>query len=445
MPIKLNSTGGGSVTLTTPSTASDFTVTIPAATGTMVTTTSASTIEFAAGTVSAPSITTTSDTNTGIYFPAADTIAFTEGGVESMRIDSSGNVGVGTSSPSAKLDVNGNTNITGTVVMSSSFLRNRIINGDMRIDQRNAGASVSISAYGYGVDRWGYQCSGGGVWSSQRTTVVPAGYVNSLGLTVTTPDASIGSADVYQLFQKVEGFNVADLGFGTANAQTITISFWVRSSITGTYSASLQNNAFNRGYVATFTVNAANTWEYKTLTVTGDTSGTWTTDNSIGIQFAIDLGSGSATNITAGSWQAVTTSALRTSGSVNWIATNGATFYITGVQLEVGTAATPFERRQYGQELMLCQRYYIKTDSNSALKRMFNNTGNITGICVSSDFPVAMRAAPTMTVYGDISDGAEITLGGAGLNIVQYSYSAYQAITNRQFLDLHYYIASAEL
>jgi hypothetical protein len=293
------------------------------------------------------------------------------------------------------LDSSGNATFAGTPVPNSSFLRNRIINGDMRIDQRNAGASVSISAYGYGLDRWGYQCSGGGVWSSQRTTVVPAGYVNSLGLTVTTADASIGSTDVYQLFQKVEGFNVSDLGFGTANAQTITVSFWVRSSVTGTYSASLQNNAFNRGYVATFTVNAANTWEYKTLTVTGDTSGTWTTDNSIGMQFAIDLGSGSATNITAGSWQTVTTSALRTSGSVNWIATNGATFYITGVQLEVGTAATPFERRQYGQELALCQRYYEKS----------YNTNTAPGTSVTSDFAQAIFVATNADTTGGACSG----------------------------------------
>lgn len=307
------------------------------------------------------------------------------------------------------MDTSGNATVAGSLVASSSMgWRNRIINGEMRIDQRNAGASVSISAYGYGIDRWGYQCSGGGVWSSQRTTVVPAGYTNSLGLTVTTADASIGSTDVYQLFQKIEGFNVADLGFGTANAQTITISFWVRSSVTGTYSASLQNNAFNRGYVATFTINAANTWEYKTLTVVGDTSGTWTTDNTIGLQLSIDLGSGSASNITAGSWQAVTTSSLRTSGSVNWIATNGATFYLTGVQLEPGTAATPFERRDYGRELILCQRYFQKSYNQTSALGAVSAVG---GIGTNPDatvsfknfgpirFPVTMRATPTITLY----------------------------------------------
>jgi hypothetical protein len=338
------------------------------------------------------------------------------------------------------MDTSGNATVAGSLVASSSMgWRNRIINGEMRIDQRNAGASVSISAYGYGIDRWGYQCSGGGVWSSQRTTVVPAGYTNSLGLTVTTADASIGSTDVYQLFQKIEGFNVADLGFGTANAQTITISFWVRSSVTGTYSASLQNNAFNRGYVATFTINAANTWEYKTLTVVGDTSGTWTTDNTIGLQLSIDLGSGSASNITAGSWQAVTTSSLRTSGSVNWIATNGATFYITGVQLEVGTTATPFERRDYGRELVMCQRYCQKSyptgtaPGTTSIGGYAANGGlaNSTFNCRSSiRFAAEMRVAPTLSYWDYVGNASRASSWNTGNTRTDNVSSASFALTD---------------
>ena len=267
----------------------------------------------------------------------------------------------------------------------------------MLIDQRNAGASVTISSYGYGLDRWGYQCSGGGAWSSQRSAVAPAGFPNSLILTVTTADASIGSTDVYQLFQKIEGFNVSDFGFGTASAQTITVSFWVRSSVTGTYSASFQNAAFNRGYVATFTVNAANTFEYKTITIPGDTSGTWDTTNGIGLQFAIDLGSGSASNIAAGSWQSVSTSSLRTSGSVNWIATSGATFYITGVQLEVGTIATPYECQIYSDQLAQCQRYYVTAGSGGA-------GGWPSAILASLGvvWPVTMRTTPTLSITGTV-------------------------------------------
>ena len=234
--------------------------------------------------------------------------------------------------------------------------KNRIINGAMVIDARNAGASVSVSSYGYVLDRFGFSITGGGVLTAQRSTTAPSGFTNSQALTVTTADSSIAAGDTYQAFHKIEGFNFSDMGFGTANAQTFTLSFWVRSSVTGTYAVGFNNNAFNRSYVATYTINSANTFEYKTITVTGDTSGTWLTDNSIGINISFDLGSGSNFNATAGSWGAGSLS--RTSGSVNWIATSGATFYITGVQLEKGSTATSFDYRPYGTELALCQRYY---------------------------------------------------------------------------------------
>ena len=357
--------------------------------------------------------------------------------------------------------VGNNLTVTGTAAMASSFKRNRIINGNMLIDQRNAGASVTISSYGYGLDRWGYQCSGGGAWSSQRSAVAPAGFPNSLILTVTTADASIGSTDVYQLFQKIEGFNVSDFGFGTASAQTITVSFWVRSSVTGTYSASFQNAAFNRGYVATFTVNAANTFEYKTITIPGDTSGTWDTTNGIGLQFAIDLGSGSASNIAAGSWQSVSTSSLRTSGSVNWIATSGATFYITGVQLEVGTIATPYERQIYSDQLAQCQRYFqtsyfgspvgTATTTNSVFYTVWANT-NYSYLYVN--LLVSMRTTPTNVSYST-NNGASgvqynLSLGNQATTFAQITnYGFTNQITNlAATAGQNYYFhwtASAEL
>jgi len=315
---------------------------------------------------------------------------------------------------------------------ASSFpsFRNRIINGDMRIDQRNAGASTTISAYGYGIDRWGYQCFGGGAWSSQRTTVVPSGHRNSLGLTVTTADGSIGSTDVYQLFQKVEGFNAADLGFGTANAKNITVSFWVRSSIRGTYSASFQNNGFNRGYVATFEVDEEDTWEYKTLTVIGDnTSGTWAIDNSVGLQLAIDLGSGSGSNITAGSWQTVTTSSLRTSGSVDWVGTSGATFYITGVQLEEGTVATPFEHRPISVELSLCKRYF----ENLGLTYS-GHWGGVKGPDASTTiyYEVEKRATPAVddATSRNSANGNEATVVAFTITKNKFAYIANQTTGN---------------
>jgi hypothetical protein len=257
------------------------------------------------------------------------------------------------------LDSSGNATFAGTPVPGSSFLRNRIINGDMRIDQRNAGASISVTATGFPVDRFYINANSTGVISGQRSTVAPAGFTNSLLMTVTTPRGTIAANDVYGVRQTLEGFNTADLMWGSASAQTVTLSFWVRSSITGTYTVSLFNAAFNRSYVATYTVNAANTFEYKTVVVPGDTTGTWATDNTASINVFWDVGSGSDFQATANTW--VAAGDLRTSGSTNWISTNGATFYLTGVQLEVGTAATPFERRQYGQELALCQRYYEKS------------------------------------------------------------------------------------
>jgi len=233
--------------------------------------------------------------------------------------------------------------------------RNRIINGDMRIDQRNAGASLSVANTGlYSVDRWRISNSVSTVTVQQSSSVVPTDFSNSLGLTVSTTD-STGS---HAVAHYVEGFNFSDLNWGSANAKTVTLSFWVRSSLVGTYGVGLQNSAQNRSYVATYTINAANTWEYKTITVAGDTTSTWIgSTNGIGLSLEFDLGSASSYNQAAGSWGTVS-NARRTSGCVNWANTSGATFYITGVQLEPGTVATPFERRSYGAELALCQRYY---------------------------------------------------------------------------------------
>ena len=255
------------------------------------------------------------------------------------------------------LDSSGNATFAGTAVPSSSFLRNRIINGDMRIDQRNAGAATANTISGYTVDRWAvFQSVTGKLIAQQNAGSVtpPSGFTNYLG--VTSQSAySVGSSDFYLIDQRVEGFNVSDLGWGTASARPVTLSFWVRSSLTGTFGASLRNASENRSYPFTYTISAANTWEYKTVTIPGDTSGTWGTGNGIGIEILIGLGVGTTVSGTAGAWAGA--NYLGATGATSVVGTNGATFYLTGVQLEVGTAATPFERRQYGQELALCQRY----------------------------------------------------------------------------------------
>jgi hypothetical protein len=268
----------------------------------------------------------------------------------------------------------------------------------MVIDQRNAGASVSVNtgANFYAVDR--FNCTGeatDGVFSIQRSTTAPAGFVNSIIATVTTADASIGSTQRYILQQRIEGFNVADFGWGTASAQSVTLSFWVRSSVTGTFGGSFRNAAGDRSYPFTYTISAANTFEYKTITVAGDTTGTWATDNTAGIFVTWSLGAGSSLKTTAGAW--TSGSYWAGTGSVDLISTLNATFYITGVQLEAGTNASAFERRPYGTELGLCQRYY------QAIKAINGTSGGTTTKVFSNIQYSEMRATPTYAVTGALA------------------------------------------
>jgi hypothetical protein len=270
--------------------------------------------------------------------------------------------------------------------------RNRILNGGMVIDQRNAGASVSITTGTFVVDRFkGFRSGGAATISGQRSTTAPVGFNNSVVLTVGT-GAAPGATDYTQFDQNIEGYNVADLGWGTANAQAVTLSFWVRSSVTGTFGVAFRNDAGNRSYVASYTISAANTWEYKTVTVPGDTAGTWLADNNSGIKMTFDLGVGSTYSNTAGVWAGANFFGL--TGGVKLATTSGATFYITGVQLEAGSVATPFERRPYGTELALCQRYYwgetnVLVYSNPPAANLY--FGEVTS-------PVTMRVAPSVTL-----------------------------------------------
>lgn len=238
--------------------------------------------------------------------------------------------------------------------------RNRIINGDMRIDQRNLGAAVTGFSGGgkYTVDRWAVWATGGAL-TAQQSTLVPPGFDKSLSVTVTTADATLDAGDYYLISQAIEGNNIADFNWGSANAKAITISFWVRTSVTGTYSGAVRNASANYTYPFQFTVNQANTWEYETITIPGPTSGSWNADNTLGMYLWISMATGTLYSDVAGAW---TTKAnvVGASSSINMIATNGATFHITGVQLEVGLTATNFDTRFHGTELMFCQRYYMR-------------------------------------------------------------------------------------
>lgn len=277
----------------------------------------------------------------------------------------------------------------------SLIFRNRIINGDMRVDQRNAGAAVTTDG-SYPVDRFRMNLSAGAGISAQRSTaVVPTGFTHALGLTVTSTKTP-AAADQFDITHKVEGLNVADLAWGSASAQSITLSFWVRASVTGTYAVAVMNAANNRSYVANYTVSASNTWEQKTITIAGDTTGTWvTTSADSGITLRFDLGSGSNRNTTAGAWAAG--NYTRTSGSVSLVSNSSATLHVTGVQLERGTVATPFERRPYSVELLLCQRYLRALKSG-----LVGFWASSTAVRLQCTWP-GMRATPTFSQSGTLT------------------------------------------
>jgi hypothetical protein len=290
-----------------------------------------------------------------------------DGTITAAKIISVANTQITGNIVSSQITSVGGSQITANTIANSAFqtgavenymsaaglgfgMRNRIINGAMVIDQRNAGASVSTPA-NYSLDRWKLRYSAG-TCTVQRSTTSPAGFNNSFQLTVGTA-RTVVSGDRFGIEQPIEGFNSADFGWGTANAQPVTLSFWVRSSLTGTFGLCFSN--FSRGYAATYTISAANTWEYKTVTIVGDTSGTWDTTSGTGVLVVFDIGMGSDVRTTTGSWQAGTF--LGATGATNLVSTSGATLNITGVQLEKGSTATSFDYRPYGTELQLCQRY----------------------------------------------------------------------------------------
>jgi hypothetical protein len=293
----------------------------------------------------------------------------------------------------------------GTIADSSLGFRNRLINGGMTIDQRNAGASVTIATSGtYTLDRWVGWATPTSKYSIEQTitgVAAPAGFAEYLGVTSLSA-YSITSGDLFTVNQPIEGFNVADLAWGSASAATVTLSFWVRSSLTGTFGGSVQNAAQNRSYPFTYTISAANTWEQKSVTIAGDTSGTWGTGNGVGIRLHIGLGVGSTYSGTAGSWAGA--NYLSATGATSVVGTNGATFYITGVQLEKGSTATSFDYRPYGTELALCQRYlpYIGGIlGNQSFGQCYAN--NTTTLRAVINFPVQARAYPTGLVTSTAS------------------------------------------
>ena len=289
-----------------------------------------------------------------------------------------------------------------TIAATATSFTNRIINGDMRIDQRNAGAQITAANLintAYMVDRWAYFSSQAAKFTAQQnagSVTTPVGFPNYLGMTVASA-VTVGASDYFAIAQSIEGFNFADLAWGTANAKTITLSFQVYSSLTGTFGGALINSAANRSYPFSYTVSSANTWTSISVTIAGDTTGTWVgSTNGIGVSVRFGLGAGSTFSGTAGAW--ATGNYISPTGAVSVVGTASATFYLTSVQLEVGTVATPFERLQYGTEFALCQRYFNKLGGAATGDIVVGGYGAATGgIYTSLYYPVQMRAVPTTT------------------------------------------------
>jgi len=379
------------------------------------------------------------------------------------------------------LAISGTTGITLATQFDSASTfgyRNRIINGGMVIDQRNAGASVTATVSGgtYVVDRWDYiatQASKFTIQQNAGAVTPPVGFINYLGITSSSA-YSVISSDYFAINQQIEGLNVSDLGFGTASAKSVTLSFQVYSSLTGTFGGSLSNSAFNRSYPFTYSISTANTWTSISVTIAGDTSGTWLTTNGIGIRVYFGLGNGSTYSGTAGSWSA--NGYTSATGAVSVVGTSSATFYITGVQLEKGSTATSFDFRSYGTELQLCQRYYEKSYSSSQLPGASSVLAGAFGAAVAAvlastagecgrgfrlGFAAQKRTAPTMVLY-DYSGTAnavrvyptdnmrsgvtalnQVTDSGSSLNI-SFDATSAQAITAASFIAFNW-TASAEL
>jgi hypothetical protein len=383
-----------------------------------------------------------------------------QSGTGGVYQDSSGRVGIGTSVPTSALDIQSGsikigsntlsssgvstfTTVNATTVNATSLVgvstagittayigsvndgpisgfRNLITNGEMVLDQRNSGSAVTINSDGFGgrlfpVDRFPVQRAGTIVITAQQDTVAPPNFQNSVKLTVTTADSSVAATDYAFINHRLEGYTTSPLRYGTSAAKQATLSFWVRSSITGTYCIGISNYADNRAHVKEYTINSANTWEYKTITITGETTGTWEKTNSGGMNISWTLLAGSDYQATANTWH--TSVKLATSSQTQWGSTSSATFYLTGVQLELGTTASIFERRSYGQELSLCERYYQIKEYNGGTVNMY--PGSTNGYFTIPLSPL-MRTAPSVVTYDTAYQASGFIYYNGGSTAVTY-------------------------
>jgi hypothetical protein len=283
--------------------------------------------------------------------------------------------------------------------------RNLIINGAMQVAQRGDSTGITTTGY-YGPDRFNFLLSNLGTWSVSQSSTSPDGFANSLKISCTVADASPAAADYAIVYHLMEGQNLQHLQKGTSSAKSLSLSFYVRSNKTGTYNVNLMDRDNSNRFVGgSYVINTANTWEYKTVTFAGDTSGILDDDNekSLHVEWWLASGSDNSSGTSSASWQAFDAADRNASSTVNLADTVGNEWYITGVQLELGETATPFEHRSYADELARCQRYYCKTIQE--LKSSYGATYNY----VDWLFPVQMRTAPT--IGGNVTgtaDGVQI-------------------------------------
>jgi hypothetical protein len=269
----------------------------------------------------------------------------------------------------------------------------------MRIAQRGTATITGSGSAQYPVDRWAvFNGTDGNNVTFVQSTDAPAGFTNSLLATVSNAAGSYSSSGYTQITHKIEGFNCQDLAYGTVSAKPIILSFWVKSSVVGTQNVSFKNSGNNRVYIAKYTINVANTWEQKIISIVGDTTGTWLVDSGIGLEVTFNLGMGTGYDSTAGAWLAAA-ARYSTSDAIDFAANSGATFYLTGVQLEQNLQPTPFEQRPIGVELDLCFRYFQRMVDPAGSG--VNSNGNASRVLVP--LYTKMRASPTSIMSGTMN------------------------------------------